>query len=327
LRWLDYVVDSAGLTEKLLETLGFVPPDMQREIITALPDIISDSDSAGASKVLAGMLSETPELMLPILDTLGSLDCPPSLLQEARSSVIMHLVSAEPIDLPVMMRFLLQSAGTESAAPVIQRIRRRLDLTPIVLASRRVPAPAAGQTPDQTPDVLIFDAIATCLRSHRHLRDAWLKIIAADNEDVGPHTMLDVAVLLIVHPITAHTKRAESILKSKIDAVSSRQVAYTPALVESIITQFPAVFAANFSSLLAVARWLIQSSPLGSQGSRVASSMVVSAFGAMGMFQRQEISGELAVHIGSGNANEVDTATRIYLQLAQRFPHELRPFA
>ncbi|KAJ2716963.1 Fanconi anemia group D2 protein [Coemansia spiralis] len=323
LRWLDYVVDSAGLTEKLLDTLGFVPPDLQREIVSALPDIISDADSAGASKVLAGMLSETPELMLPILDTLGSLDCPPNLLQEARNAVVVHLVSAEPTDLPVMLRFLLQSAGADAAAPIIQRIRRRLDLDSIVLASRRGPASAA----DQTPDVLIFDAVSTCLRSHKHLRDAWLKIITADAGDVGPHTTLDIAVLLIVHPITMHTKRVEAILKSKIDAVSARQVAYTPALVESIIARFPAVFAANFASLLAVAGWLVQTSSLGSQGSRVASSMIVSAFGAMGMFQRQEISGELAVHIGSGNANEVDTATRIYLQLAQRFPHELRPFA
>ncbi|KAJ2462901.1 Fanconi anemia group D2 protein, partial [Coemansia sp. RSA 2320] len=55
--------------------------------------------------------------------------------------------------------------------------------------------------------------------------------------------------------------------------------------------------------------------------------MIVAAFGSMGMFQRQEISGELAVHIGSGNANEVDTAARTCLQLAQRFPYELRPFA
>ncbi|KAJ2808178.1 Fanconi anemia group D2 protein [Coemansia helicoidea] len=323
LRWLDYVVDSAGLAEKLLETLGFVPPDMQREIILALPDIVSDADNAGASAVLAGMLSETPELMLPILDTLGSLDCPPSLLQEARSSVIVHLVSAEPADLPVMMRFLLQSAGADAAAPVIQRIRRRLDLDSVVLASRRAPAGA-----DQTPDVLIFDAVATCLRSHKHLRDAWLKIVASsDDEDVGPHTTLDVAVLLIVHPITTHTRRVEAILKAKIDAVSARQVAYTPALIESIIARFPAAFAANFGALLAVAGWLIRTSGLGSQGSRVAAAMVVSAFGAMGMFQRQEIAGELAVHIGSGNANEVDTAARIYLQLARRFPRELRPFA
>ncbi|KAJ2738279.1 Fanconi anemia group D2 protein, partial [Coemansia sp. BCRC 34301] len=35
LRWLDYIIDSARLTEKLLETLGYMPPEMQSEIISA----------------------------------------------------------------------------------------------------------------------------------------------------------------------------------------------------------------------------------------------------------------------------------------------------
>ncbi|KAJ1988490.1 hypothetical protein GGI25_005294 [Coemansia spiralis] len=323
LRWLDYVIDSANLLEKLLETLGFVPPEMQSEIISALPDIISDADSVQVSKVLAGMMKSTPELMLPILETLGSLECPPHLLQEARNSVLVHLVSADPIDLPVMVRFLLQSASPDSAGALIVRIRKRLDLDSIVLATRQ----QHSSTDDQTPDVLIFDVVANCLRSHKHLRDAWLKTIASDNAEVGSHTTLDFAVLLMLHQITTHAKRVETILRGKIEAVSLQPIAYTPNVVESIIKRFPAVFSAHFSALLSVAGWLIQTSPLGSQGSQVASAMVVSAFGAMGMFQRQEISGELAVHIGSGNANEMDTAARTYLELAKKYPHELRPFA
>ncbi|KAJ2501733.1 Fanconi anemia group D2 protein [Coemansia sp. RSA 1972] len=321
LRWLDYVLDSGALTEKLLETLGFVPPDMQREIVIALPDIISDSDNTQVSKVLASMLKETPELMLPVLDTLGSLDCAPALLQEARNSVISHLASAEPIELPVLLRFLLQSVSADAAAPVIMRIRKRLDVDSIVLASRQQSTCA-----DQSPDVLIFDAIATSLRSHKHLRDAWLKIIASD-ANVGSQTTLDLVVLLILHQISTHTKRVESVLKAKIDIVSSQPIAYTPALFESNIARFPAVFSVHFAALVSVSGWLIQTSALGSQGTRVATSILVSAFAAMGMFQRQEISGELAVHIGSGNANEIDTAAHIYLELATKHPYELRPFA
>ncbi|KAJ2865256.1 Fanconi anemia group D2 protein [Coemansia erecta] len=323
LRWLDYVIDSAGLVDKLMETLGYVPPEMQREIISALPDIIADADSVHVSRVLAEMMTSTPELMLPILETLGSLECSPHLLQEARNSVVMHLVSAEPLDLPVMIRFLLHSVPSDAAAPLIVRIRKRLDLDSIVLASRQL----RGTDDDQTPDMLIFDVIATSLRSRKHLRDAWLKTIASDVSEAGPHTTLDFAVLLILHQITTHAKRVESILKAKIEAVSSHSIAYTPRVVESIIKRFPAVFSAHFTALLSVASWLIRTSPAGSMGSQVAASMLVAAFGAMGMFQRQEISGELAVHIGSGNINEMDTAARTCLQLARSYPHELRPFA
>ncbi|KAJ2691868.1 hypothetical protein GGH99_002112, partial [Coemansia sp. RSA 1285] len=325
LRWLDYVIDSAGLVEKLLETLGYVPPEMQREIILDLPDIISDADGSQVSRVLAEMMTSTPELMLPILETLGSLECSPHLLQEARNSVIVHLVSAEPLDLPVMIRFLLHSVTADAAGPLIVRMRKRLDLDSIVLASRRL----RGKTDynDQTPDVLIFDVIAASLRSHKNLRDAWLKTIASDVTGAGPHTTLDFAVLLILHQISAHTKRVESILKSKIEAVSFNSVAYTPQVVESMISRFPAVFSAHFTALLSVASWLVRTSATGSMGSQVATAMLVAAFGTMDMFQRQEISGELAVHIGSGNINEMDTAARTYLQLAQCYPHELRPFA
>ncbi|KAJ1772573.1 Fanconi anemia group D2 protein [Coemansia sp. RSA 1813] len=323
LRWLDYVIDSAGLVDKLLETLGYVPPEMQREIISALPDIISDADSVQVSRVLAEMMTSTPELMLPILETLGSLECSPHLLQEARNSVVMHLVSAEPLDLPVMIRFLLHSVSSDAAGPLIVRIRKRLDLDSIVLASRQL----HGASDDQTPDVLIFDIIATSLRSHKHLRDAWLKTIASDTSEVGPHTTLDFAVLLILHQITTHTKRVESILKAKIETVASHSVAYTPRTIESIIERFPAVFSAHFTALLSVASWLVRTSPTGGLGSQVATSMLVAAFGTMGMFQRQEISGELTVHIGSGNINEMDTAARTCLQLAHSYPYELRPFA
>ncbi|KAJ2892585.1 Fanconi anemia group D2 protein, partial [Coemansia aciculifera] len=323
LRWLDYIVDSAGLTEKLLDTLGYMPSDMQCEIISALPDIISDSESTKVSVALATLMDETPELMLSILEALGSLECSTNLLERVRNSVVTYLISSEPADLPVMVRFLLQSVSPEAAAPTIQRIRGRLDMDAVTLTSKQ----RSKASDHNAPDVLIFDVIATCLRSHKHLRDAWLKVIANDTAVVGSHTTLDVGVLLILHQFTTHTKRVELALKAKIDIVSSQPVAYTPKLLESIISRFPAVFAAHFSALLSIASWLIRSSSLGSQGSRVASAIVVAAFGAMGMFQRQEISGELAVHIGSGNANEVDTAARTCLQLALRYPFELRPFA
>ncbi|KAJ1951556.1 hypothetical protein EC988_004013, partial [Linderina pennispora] len=323
LRWLDYVIDSAALTAKLIETLGFVPPEMQSEIIVALPDIISDSDHADVSKVLVSMLRDAPTLMLPILETLGSLECSLNQQQECRNAVLMHMISAEPGELPVMVKYLLQSVSAETAPATIQRIRRRLDMDSVVLTMRQM----GKVSEDLAPDVLIFDVIATSLKSHRHLREAWLKVIATDCEQVGTQTTLDIVVLLILHEITALSKRVETVLRAKINLVSSHPVAYTPDIMGAAVRRFPTVFAAHFSGLLSVTSWLIQTSPLNSFSSQVVAAMTVAAFGGMGTFQRQEIAAELAAHVGSGNANEVDTAARIYLQLAQQHPMELRPFA
>ncbi|KAJ1949605.1 Fanconi anemia group D2 protein [Linderina macrospora] len=269
------------------------------------------------------MLKDSPDLMLPLLETLGSLECPLNQQQECRNSVLMHMISAEPAELPVMVKYLLQSVSAENAAATIQRIRRKLDMDSVVLAMRQM-----GKVSEElAPDVLIFDVIATSLKSHRHLREAWLKVISSDCEEVGTQTTLDIVVLLILHEISTLSKRVESVLKAKINMVSSHPVAYTPDVVCSVVKRFPAVFAAHFSGLLSVISWLIQTSPLSSFSSQVVAAMTVAAFGGMGTFQRQEIAAELAAHVGSGNANEVDTAARIYLQLAQQYPMELRPFA
>uniref|UniRef100_A0A8C4WUE9 Uncharacterized protein n=1 Tax=Eptatretus burgeri TaxID=7764 RepID=A0A8C4WUE9_EPTBU len=43
LKWLDKVVDCQNLTKKLLELVSIAPADVQRDIITCLPEIIDDS--------------------------------------------------------------------------------------------------------------------------------------------------------------------------------------------------------------------------------------------------------------------------------------------
>ncbi|KAJ2384655.1 Fanconi anemia group D2 protein, partial [Coemansia sp. RSA 2603] len=155
LRWLDYVVDPAALSEKLLETLGFVTLDMQREIIGNLANIVSDGDNAEVARVLAGMLNESGELMLPILEALGSLGCPAGVLQEARNAVLAHVVSAEPMDLPVMVRFLLQSVAGDQAAATIQRLRRRLDLDSLMLTRPGHASRAGGAQKESAAALLL----------------------------------------------------------------------------------------------------------------------------------------------------------------------------
>lgn len=41
-RWLDYIIDSEILTEKLNEMIQLCPPKLKKEIIISIPDIVDD---------------------------------------------------------------------------------------------------------------------------------------------------------------------------------------------------------------------------------------------------------------------------------------------
>lgn len=45
IRWLDHVVDSKQLVEKLIAALPAFPPSLQQEIIYILPELASDEDA------------------------------------------------------------------------------------------------------------------------------------------------------------------------------------------------------------------------------------------------------------------------------------------
>lgn len=74
-RWLDFVVDPVGLSEKLMEVLSICPLALKREIIGSLPEIIGDYDCSGAIvEALERMLQEDSELVVPVLDAFSNLN-------------------------------------------------------------------------------------------------------------------------------------------------------------------------------------------------------------------------------------------------------------
>ncbi|KAJ2807170.1 Fanconi anemia group D2 protein, partial [Coemansia guatemalensis] len=300
LRWLDYVEDAAGLAERLLETLGFAPEEMQREIIAALPDIVADGGAA-AGRVLAGMLRAPAGLTLALLEALGGVECAPAELAEARSAVSAQLAAAGTAELPAMVRFLLQTATADTAAATVGLVRRRVDVAA---------AGAAGE--------LVLHAVAGSVQQQRAVRVAWERAAAAA-DTAGAHTALDMVVLLQLHELPAHARRVERVVQRLVATG-----ALTAARVGAVVRRFPGAVATQFAGLVGVAGRLLQA---GGSSAGVAAAALEAAFGAMGAFQRQEIAGALAVHIASGSRAEAAAATDVCVELAARHPRALRPFA
>ncbi|KAL5014960.1 hypothetical protein ScPMuIL_009230 [Solemya velum] len=72
-RWLNRIVDSKELTQKVLDMLEITSLDVQREIISCLPDILEDSDHFKVAKKLRELLPQSNELTVCIIDALSNL--------------------------------------------------------------------------------------------------------------------------------------------------------------------------------------------------------------------------------------------------------------
>jgi len=140
-RWLDFIAQSKELTEKMLEMVSITSLDIQREIITCIPEVLDDSEHTEVARKLSELLCQNTGLTVSILDALSNLSLRPDLLAEVRVSVIEMLPSAEVDDLPVVVKFILQSVGDGDAFEVISELRSNLDFTSTTLP------PAACSTP------------------------------------------------------------------------------------------------------------------------------------------------------------------------------------
>lgn len=73
-RWLDFLVDSRGFAEKLMEVLSIAPLLLKKEIIGSLPEIIGDQNSSMVIASLERLLQEDSEVIVPVLDSFSNLN-------------------------------------------------------------------------------------------------------------------------------------------------------------------------------------------------------------------------------------------------------------
>jgi hypothetical protein len=61
LRWLDNLNKESDLTNKLIDMLEIAPLSLKREVVSALPDIVNDSEHQQLLPALQGILDSDPE--------------------------------------------------------------------------------------------------------------------------------------------------------------------------------------------------------------------------------------------------------------------------
>ncbi|CAM9212016.1 unnamed protein product [Discosporangium mesarthrocarpum] len=129
MRFLDHLVDGTAMTQKLLECTTVLPLGLQREMISYLPEVVEDCDHASVVETLEELQELEPSLLVVVLDTLGNLSLPPDLLHRITTKALGQLESAGPSTLPVLVRFLLESATTDNSEAIVQEMRDKLRLS------------------------------------------------------------------------------------------------------------------------------------------------------------------------------------------------------
>ncbi|XP_013394620.1 Fanconi anemia group D2 protein [Lingula anatina] len=328
-RWLDRIVNSKELTDKMMEIVSISSMDVQREVITCIPEVVDDTEHGEVALQLKDLLTDNNQLIVPILDALSNLSLKPELASEVKESVLQSLPSIELDDLPVVVKFLLQTVTSQDALDVVSELRNNLDFnssfpptsssTPHGKRAATGRASVAPRAP-RGVEALTLDAIKSAVRFQKNVAEAWIKAVESVKTP-GEHKVIDILVLLVLHSASANRKKpVESLLRNKIRAGH-----FTELLLRATFGSHGQVLRDYFSSILSLAEVLLRSPE-----PAVASfgcAIYRHAFVTFDTYCQQEIVGNLVTHIGSGFPGEIDCSLDVLAELVENNLEKMVPFA
>uniref|UniRef100_A0A8C1Z2Y1 FA complementation group D2 n=1 Tax=Cyprinus carpio TaxID=7962 RepID=A0A8C1Z2Y1_CYPCA len=335
LKWLDRIVDGKDLSSKLMQMVSVAPVEIQRDIITSLPEILEDSQHGDIAKELNALLQQNTQLPVPILDALSSLNLSSALLSEVRDVVMGTLSAVQLEDLPVIVKFILHSISASDANEVVCDLRKKLELEQCVLPAvlqasqsqffllflfHLLTLICPSQTNMTDSVALVLEVIKSAIRFQKTISEAWLKAIENVDES-DDHKVVDLLVLFILHSTNAnHSRRgAERVLRVKV-----RKGLIQENLLQKTFKGHAQVMRGYFPSILALAQGLLRSPDccVVSFGGH----MYKQAFTAFDSYCQQEVVGSLVTHACSGVSGEVDVALELLCELVSQKPAEMSQF-
>eukprot|EP00808_Paulinella_micropora_P030189 g12033.t1 len=318
LRWLDTVFNSDKLTERLFEVLQVCPFSIQRELISALPEIIDTSSHLMAVERLVELMEEDGQLTVPVLDTLSHLNLPEATIKGLAEKLIERLGSARLEDLPVLVRFLLHSANKQTSSDLVHKVRLKLNLLGVSFGQEGDSGKKSKQEKVQEGPVLVVETIRQALQFKPELIKAFLKEIESlENPQLK---LLDVWVLLLIFGNTQKSKEALDLFRKKVV-----KVVITVETCRRVIRTHLDVTESMVPSFLKVAEAFARNTHPAVR--QVGAAIYLHCFQPVpDHFRRQEIVGQLITHIGSGIEAETNTGLGVLEQLVQDNAESVRPF-
>ncbi|CAA7406874.1 unnamed protein product [Spirodela intermedia] len=321
-RWLDFVLDPEGLSEKLMEVLSISPSPLKREIIGSLPEIIGDCGNCGALvEALERMLQEDSELVVPVLDAFSNLNFACSQLDQVVTVALSCIRTVDAEHLPDLLRFLLISADKGNVGRIIFQIREQLRFfsVPEPFASRH--KKLKGKSIADETEASILETLRSSLRFRNVLCDAIFKELKCLNQPQH-YKAIDVWLLVLIHVNGgSFQKSVEKILKKKIVDGCIQE-----SLFDQCIQGQKNLVKEYFPSFISLSDHLLTCKEEKARNFGI--HLYTSLFEEFNdSYSRQEVLSSLVTHVGSGVNFEVGSALDAMGLLTSKYSLELIPIS
>lgn len=315
-KWLEMLMHESKVAQKLLDLVDVAPLHIKREAIAIIPEVAVDDDHREVVDRLRAQLDADPLCTNVILDAFSNLTLD-DILQADVAEKVMDLVrSAEPHDLPVVVRYLVQSCTgrSELASKTVAALRNNLNF---------ISAPEHND--DKGKDqgqILTLEALRQGLKFRKLLVSSLIEEIRmVDNAD--KHSPFDIWALIMLREIGEKKRQLE------VDRIFKKKVTdrlFKPGFIRDSIANNSQALRPYFRQFCAVADSLMKAhdNGLGAFGTEVY-QVLFELFSDD--FSRQEILGNIVSHTGGGDSATVNAALDVLVLLARDHSAALRPFA
>ncbi|CAN0890521.1 Fanconi anemia group D2 protein homolog [Linum grandiflorum] len=320
-RWLDFLVDPKGFTEKLMEVLSISPLRLKKEIIGSLPEIIGDQNNALMVDSLEQLLREDSSIVVPVLDAFSNLTLEDMLQEQVITTALSCIRTIEGGEMPYLLRFLLLSATPANVRRIIHQIREQLKFLGLSRSLASQQSKHKGKLVVDDTESSILDALRSSLLFKNMLCQEILKALYSLQKPED-FKVIDIWLLVLIYNSgESMQKSVEKIFKKKI--VDSCILECT---VNQCICQNKGLVKDYFSSFISLSEYLLSSKELKARD--FGKHTYICLFEELDdNYCRQEVLGALVTHVGSGVNFEVNSALEVLTVLASKYTRELIPLS
>ncbi|XP_042440360.1 Fanconi anemia group D2 protein homolog isoform X1 [Zingiber officinale] len=319
--WLDFLVDAEGFIEKLMEVVSISPPQLKKEIVGSLPEIIGEQCNGTVVTALDRLLQEDSEIILPVLDSFSNLNLDEQLQEQAITTALSCIRTVEADHMPHLLRFLLLSSTPANVRRILSQIREQLKFAGVINSHACRNKKLKGKSPVDSTDASILDALRLSLLFKNILSEAILKEMNSLDQP-REHKVIDVWLIVLIHTNGGcMMKNSERMLKKKI-----LDGCFHKVLFEQCINGQRELVKDYFPSFLSITAYLLSCKE--PQAKMFGIHLYTSLFEEFSdTYSRQEILGALVTHIGSGVGHEVCSALETMILVTSKHAEQLVPIS
>jgi Fanconi anemia group D2 protein len=272
---------------------------------------------------LENVIESNTQCINAVLDALSSFSLEPDQLFKVTEKIVSLLDSADPEDLPVMVRYLLQSTGDTILKDTVKSLRKSISfISSAEDDAGHVQFSQSATSRRGEGEVLTLEAVRSAIKFRKSIATVLIQEIASV-EEAGDHMPFDVWSLVLIRSIGDAKRQAEvdRVFRSKV-----RSNLFQESLIRNSLVRHADALKPYFKEFRALAHQFVR-----------ANDTELSSFGTMlytlifKVFSddcsRQEVLSDVMAHIGAGPCMEVDAALKVLDNLVNEDGRLLKPFA